>query len=101
MRIHDDDDSYHFVHASSRIARARRFASLDETRKQESPSRSRSARSFDGPDVNDEESLRQAITGSHLVIHTAGPFQGLNYHVAEMCLDCGSHYRISLTPGIL
>jgi hypothetical protein len=43
-------------------------------------------------DLNNDESLRQAIAGSYLVIHTAGPFQGKDYRVASMCLDCGSHY---------
>jgi saccharopine dehydrogenase-like NADP-dependent oxidoreductase len=33
-----------------------------------------------------------------LVIHTAGPFQGENYHIAEACLACGSDY-IDLADG--
>jgi saccharopine dehydrogenase-like NADP-dependent oxidoreductase len=33
-----------------------------------------------------------------LVIHTAGPFQGSDYRVAEACLACGSHY-VDLADG--
>ena len=33
-----------------------------------------------------------------LVIHTAGPFQGQDYHVAEACVSVGSHY-IDLADG--
>jgi len=33
-----------------------------------------------------------------LVIHTAGPFQGQDYRVAEACLSCGSDY-IDLADG--
>jgi len=33
-----------------------------------------------------------------LVIHTAGPFQGQDYRVAEACMACGSHY-IDLADG--
>lgn len=33
-----------------------------------------------------------------LVIHTAGPFQGQDYGVAEACMACGSHY-IDLADG--
>jgi hypothetical protein len=43
-------------------------------------------------DVDDRESLRQAVAGSFLVIHAAGPFQGADYRVAECCLEVGSHY---------
>lgn len=43
-------------------------------------------------DLTDSKSLRGAIEGSYLVIHAAGPFQGNDYRVAEMCLACGSHY---------
>ena len=28
----------------------------------------------------------------NIVIHTAGPYQGQSYNVAEACLACGSHY---------
>ncbi len=34
----------------------------------------------------------------NIVIHTAGPYQGQNYRVAEACIDCGSHY-IDLADG--
>lgn len=47
---------------------------------------------FRRADLNNDESLRGAVAGSHVVIHSAGPFQGKDYRVAEMCLDCGSHY---------
>jgi hypothetical protein len=36
--------------------------------------------------------LRHAIDGSFLVIHAAGPFQGADYRVAELCLEAGAHY---------
>lgn len=34
----------------------------------------------------------------NIVIHTAGPYQGQGYNVAEACLACGSHY-IDLADG--
>lgn len=33
-----------------------------------------------------------------IVIHTAGPYQGQDYRVAEACIDCRSHY-IDLADG--
>lgn len=33
-----------------------------------------------------------------LVVHTAGPFQGQDYHVAEAVLRCGAHY-VDLADG--
>ena len=27
-----------------------------------------------------------------VVVHAAGPFQGADYRVAELCLECGVHY---------
>lgn len=42
--------------------------------------------------LNEENSLRSAIDGSHIVIHTAGPFQNKDYNVAELCIDAGIHY---------
>jgi hypothetical protein len=33
-----------------------------------------------------------------IVIHTAGPYQGQDYRVAEACIDCASHY-IDLADG--
>ena len=36
--------------------------------------------------------------GPQLVIHTAGPFQGKDYRVAEACLACGSDY-VDLADG--
>jgi Saccharopine dehydrogenase NADP binding domain len=42
--------------------------------------------------LDDKGALVRAIDGSFLVIHAAGPFQGNDYHVAEICLDAGAHY---------
>ncbi len=39
-----------------------------------------------------------AILQPDIVIHTAGPYQGQSYNVAEACLACGSHY-IDLADG--
>jgi hypothetical protein len=47
---------------------------------------------FRAADCDDRESLRRAIEGSFLVIHGAGPFQGADYRVAELCLERGAHY---------
>ena len=43
-------------------------------------------------DLGDRDGLKRAIDRSFLVIHTAGPFQGADYHVAELCLEAGAHY---------
>ena len=43
-------------------------------------------------DLGDRDALQRAIDGSFLVIHAAGPFQGADYHVAELCLEAGAHY---------
>ena len=42
--------------------------------------------------LEDRDALRRAIDGSFLVIHAAGPFQGVDYYVAEECLKAGAHY---------
>ena len=42
--------------------------------------------------IGDREEVRKAIEGSFLVIHAAGPFQGGDYRVAEVCLEVGTHY---------
>jgi Saccharopine dehydrogenase NADP binding domain len=42
--------------------------------------------------LSDSHALAQAIDGSFLVIHAAGPFQGAHYQVAETCLDAQAHY---------
>jgi hypothetical protein len=42
--------------------------------------------------MTDRDRLRRAIAGSFVVIHAAGPFQGADYHVAELCLEAGAHY---------
>lgn len=46
------------------------------------------------------ENLKTVLTQLRpdLVIHTAGPFQGQEYSVAEACIDCGSDY-IDLADG--
>ncbi|RNF84244.1 saccharopine dehydrogenase family protein [Montanilutibacter psychrotolerans] len=41
---------------------------------------------------------RLAALAPHLVIHTAGPFQGSDYRVARACLACGAHY-VDLADG--
>jgi hypothetical protein len=43
-------------------------------------------------DLGDRDALKRAVDGSYLVIHAAGPFQGADYHVAELCLEAGAHY---------
>ncbi|HET6880770.1 MAG TPA: saccharopine dehydrogenase NADP-binding domain-containing protein [Pirellulales bacterium] len=42
--------------------------------------------------LDDRDSLRRALDGSFAVIHAAGPFQGGDYRVAEVCLELGAHY---------
>ncbi|MGH7140161.1 MAG: saccharopine dehydrogenase family protein, partial [Pirellulales bacterium] len=42
--------------------------------------------------LDDCDSLRRALAGSFVVIHAAGPFQGGDYRVAEICLELGAHY---------
>ena len=42
--------------------------------------------------LSDPTSLQAALEGSSLVVHAAGPFQGCDYHVAELCLNLGAHY---------
>src|SRR5262245_6684606 len=42
--------------------------------------------------LDDGASVRQAIDGSFVVVHAAGPFQGADYRVAEACLTLGAHY---------
>ncbi|NNF44683.1 MAG: NAD-dependent epimerase/dehydratase family protein, partial [Phycisphaerales bacterium] len=49
-------------------------------------------------DLADVDALRRAIDGSFIVIHTAGPFQGADYRVAEACLACGAH-SLDLADG--
>ncbi len=43
-------------------------------------------------ELEDRDGLKRAIDESFLVIHAAGPFQGADYHVAELCLEAGAHY---------
>lgn len=42
--------------------------------------------------IENGASLRNAIAGSSIVIHAAGPFQGRDYRVAETCIEEGAHY---------
>jgi hypothetical protein len=44
--------------------------------------------------------LRAALgeTGARLVVHTAGPFQGQDYAVAEACIAAGVHY-VDISDG--
>jgi len=42
--------------------------------------------------LDDPAALRSALEGSTVVIHAAGPFQGADYRVAELCLQIGAHY---------
>jgi hypothetical protein len=53
---------------------------------------------FQAGDLRDRESLRRALDGSTVVVHAAGPFQGSDYRVAELCLACGAHY-LDLADG--
>lgn len=41
---------------------------------------------------------RLAELRPHLVVHTSGPFQGQDYHVAEACIAAGAHY-VDLADG--
>ncbi len=39
-----------------------------------------------------------AVLEPDIVVHTAGPYQGQDYRVAQACIQCGSHY-IDLADG--
>ena len=54
------------------------------------------AAAIDGADPQLAGALRE--NGAGLVIHTAGPFQGQDYHVAEAAARAGCHY-IDLADG--
>ncbi len=47
---------------------------------------------FQHCELNNESSLHRCIEESDLVIHTAGPFQGKDYQVAQACAERGIHY---------
>jgi hypothetical protein len=47
---------------------------------------------FQRCDLGDRDALKRAIDGSYVFIHAAGPFQGADYRVAELCLERGAHY---------
>ena len=53
---------------------------------------------FRSANVEDNKSLRDAVDGSHVVVHTAGPFQSQNYNVAEACITVRAHY-LDLADG--
>jgi saccharopine dehydrogenase-like NADP-dependent oxidoreductase len=55
-----------------------------------------SSTSLDQSHSHFEQDLRHIAPD--IVIHTAGPYQGQDYRVAEACLQCGSHY-IDLADG--
>jgi short subunit dehydrogenase-like uncharacterized protein len=42
--------------------------------------------------LDDRNAVARAIASSFLVIHCAGPFQGVDYMVAEQCIEAGAHY---------
>ena len=54
------------------------------------------AASLDQDEPEFDENL--ASLNPDIVIHTAGPYQGQNYRVAEACIACSSHY-IDLADG--
>lgn len=76
---------------SRRLASAREFiATLPETTtKVTAAALDQSSRSF---------AADLAALHPHIVIHTAGPYQGQDYRVAKACIDAGSHY-IDLADG--
>nr|CAG4709843.1 unnamed protein product [Naegleria fowleri] len=45
-------------------------------------------------DIHNEQHFKKTLRElqPNLVIHTCGPFQGQNYHVAEECIENGVHY---------
>ncbi|KAG2387914.1 hypothetical protein C9374_000764 [Naegleria lovaniensis] len=45
-------------------------------------------------DIQNEQNFKQTLQElqPNLVIHTCGPFQGQDYHVAEECIENGIHY---------
>jgi hypothetical protein len=47
---------------------------------------------FRASTLENRDSVREAIEGSFIVIHCAGPFQNADYRVAEACLAAGAHY---------
>ena len=52
--------------------------------------RAESARAIDASDARLALQLRKL--GIRTVIHTAGPFQGQDYHVARAAIEAGAHY---------
>lgn len=54
------------------------------------------ARAIDTTDPKLPALLRKL--GVQAVVHTAGPFQGQRYHVAQACISAGSHY-LDLADG--
>jgi hypothetical protein len=64
--------------------------------RQANPSATIAAVSLDQSAPDFDQSLR--ALHPNIVIHTAGPYQGQDYRVAEACINAGSHY-IDLADG--
>ena len=83
------DSDIHLLIAGRNMAKARRFVSelgLPEAQAVQL-------------DANGSDLARQLrALQVNVLVHTAGPFQGQNYHVAQACLDAGCHY-IDLADG--
>lgn len=62
----------------------------------ENPAANVSAASLDQDAPSFASDLRALAPG--IVVHTAGPYQGLSYAVAKTCLEIGSHY-VDLADG--
>lgn len=75
---------------------AKRAAALSDELSQQARNETVRSASVD-QDADDLESQLSRLSPD-LVIHTAGPYQGQHYRVAEACIACGSHY-IDLADG--
>ncbi|HEV3083638.1 MAG TPA: saccharopine dehydrogenase NADP-binding domain-containing protein [Gemmataceae bacterium] len=49
-------------------------------------------------DARSRDSLRDAVSGTQLVINASGPFQGKDYSIPQTCIEHGCHY-IDLGDG--
>ncbi len=81
------------VVTSRNDATASQFAAELRTNFPESHVRSARLDQFSNNFENDFRCLNPDV-----VVHTAGPYQGQDYRVAEVCIECGSHY-IDLADG--
>jgi len=54
--------------------------------------------SFVRCDASSRASLRDAVSGTQLVINAAGPFQAKDYSIPQLCIEHGCHY-IDLGDG--